>query len=174
MRKNMRKRLFVDSKVQGELLRRCICHWVIFGLATLVLLLPLHYLVNDVGRPPSIGLRSAWNHYKLLIPVVLVVLPALLYDLLRLSHRFAGPITRLRSEIRRAARGERTEPIHFRENDFWLGLAEDFNTLLARLERQEGDHESHSDEDSDAKEDESRSGEPEAYDSISVAAGTNS
>jgi len=170
MQKATRKRLIIDSKVQGALLRRCIVHWVIFGLAALVLLLPLHILGRGIDGPLSVGLASMWDQYKLLILVVVVIMPAFLYDLVKLSHRFAGPITRLRNEMRRAARGERVKPVHFRENDFWQEVADEFNALIERIEKPVEGRDSNSDENSNSNENsraevaESPSSEPEVCD----------
>ena len=121
----------------------------------------------------SLDLSSMWHQYKLLAVVFLVVLPAFLYDLVQLSHRFAGPITRLRNEIRRAARGEKVKPIHFRENDFWQEMAEEFNALLVRIEKQTDHPDSNSNEHSGAEFVESPSSETEVYDELNASTVTN-
>lgn len=173
MQKRMRKRIFIDSKVQGALLRRCIIHWVVFGFAALGLLMPLHYMMGGPEGRLSVDLSSVWNHYKLLVVVLLVMLPVFLYDLVRLSHRFAGPITRLRNEMHRAALGEKVKPIHFREDDFWQELAEEFNALLDRIEKQVDSQNSNRDEVSGAKVVASPTCEPEVYDELNTSAVPN-
>jgi signal transduction histidine kinase len=64
----------------------------------------------------------------------LLVLPVIVWDLLRLSHRFVGPMIRLRNAMRDLADGKQVRPISFREEDFWCEFAEEFNRLAARLE----------------------------------------
>ena len=61
------------------------------------------------------------------------LLPVFILDTIKLSHRFAGPIYRLRNTIRSLAQGEEFRPLKFREVDFWQSLAEDFNVMVARL-----------------------------------------
>ena len=71
-----------------------------------------------------------------MLAVSLVVLPVILYDLARMSHRFAGPMLRLRRGMERAVAGERVEAIHFRDHDYWQEFADAFNQLNERLQSQ--------------------------------------
>jgi nitrate/nitrite-specific signal transduction histidine kinase len=64
-----------------------------------------------------------------------LVLPIVLRDLLRLSHRWVGPILRLRAALSALSRGEHVPPLRFREGDYWQELAGDFNTIAADLNR---------------------------------------
>jgi hypothetical protein len=59
--------------------------------------------------------------------------PVFIVDTIKLSHRFAGPIYRLRNVIRGMAQGEPFKPLAFREMDFWQGLAEDFNEMVEKI-----------------------------------------
>jgi hypothetical protein len=61
------------------------------------------------------------------------VLPFLLLDVLRLSHRFAGPMYRLKNALRDVADGKSVPPIQFREGDFWCEMADQFNRVSARV-----------------------------------------
>jgi len=64
-----------------------------------------------------------------------LLLPLVVYDIVQMSNRFCGPLFRLRRELRALARGEHVEPISFREGDFWQEFAQEFNALLARVQR---------------------------------------
>jgi len=61
-------------------------------------------------------------------------LPLAVFDMVRLSHRFAGPMVRYRRAMHDLGRGEHVEPLRFRDGDYWQDLATDFNAVLARLE----------------------------------------
>jgi hypothetical protein len=52
---------------------------------------------------------------------------------LRLSNRFVGPVGRLRKGLKDLASGNRTEPLLFRDDDFWRDMAGDFNEVAAKL-----------------------------------------
>ena len=60
-------------------------------------------------------------------PVVIVsllLLPLVIFDMIRFSNRFVGPLLRLRRSMRQLARGQRVEPLKFRSNDLWQDLAD--------------------------------------------------
>ena len=67
--------------------------------------------------------------------VALSMAPALVNETIKLSHRFVGPVLRVREEMRRLAAGESVDPIALRKNDFWHSLATDFNAVLATIDR---------------------------------------
>ena len=73
-----------------------------------------------------------WTHGPFLL-VLVFMLPVFIVDTIKLSHRFAGPIYRLRQTIRSMARGGAYTPVKFRDFDFWQGLAEDFNQMIERI-----------------------------------------
>jgi nitrogen fixation/metabolism regulation signal transduction histidine kinase len=64
----------------------------------------------------------------------LIVLPVLLYDLTKHTNKFAGPVYRLQKAMQDVAAGKSIAPIEYRDGDYWTGLAEAFNGMLARLE----------------------------------------
>ncbi|HYO24038.1 MAG TPA: hypothetical protein VEQ85_03730, partial [Lacipirellulaceae bacterium] len=73
-----------------------------------------------------------WTHGPLFL-VMFFMLPVFIVDTIKLSHRFAGPIYRMRQTIRSLAKGGAYTPMKFRDLDFWQGLAEDFNQMVERL-----------------------------------------
>lgn len=48
---------------------------------------------------------------------------------LKLSHRIAGPLHRLETEMKNLSEGKKVEPLKFREGDFFKPLADTFNNL---------------------------------------------
>jgi methyl-accepting chemotaxis protein len=129
----IRKRLLIDRKVQGALMLRAVEYWFCCVLTVGLALLAWNLLT---GPDESLhGYFVEALHYFLVAGVVsLLVLPALVYDALRLSNKFTGPLFRLRRELRRLAAGERVSPIHFRTQDFWSDLADEFNATSDRME----------------------------------------
>ena len=77
-------------------------------------------------------LASLWASYSAAILASLVLLPLIVWDMIRFSHRVVGPLIRLEREMQRLAEGESVRPLRFRENDYWHGLAKRFNGLRAR------------------------------------------
>jgi hypothetical protein len=130
--KRVRKRLFVDPKVQGALVLRVLLYWVVC-----VITITLMLLCWNVLRTPRMFytfLDDMWYRYAPAILASFVLLPMVMVDIIRLSNRFAGPLYRLRRSMRAFARGEHVEPIRFREGDFWREFAEEFNAVVARVQ----------------------------------------
>lgn len=127
-----RKKHFIDASVQGSLVRRIILHWLAFLLVAFVVSFILQVL-TDPFRPMSAHFQDLWWTHGPFLLVVLFLLPAYVVDTIKLSHRFAGPIFRLRRAIRDVAAGDKPQAIKFRKNDFWQDLANDYNAMLDRL-----------------------------------------
>ncbi|MCG8448619.1 MAG: hypothetical protein MI725_03440 [Pirellulales bacterium] len=143
-----RKKKFVDSQVQGKLVRRLVLHWLTFFMAGSVLAFCLQVLTNPFLSIGEQFQQMWWTHGPFLL-VMLFLLPVFVLDTIRLSHRFAGPIYRLRQTIHNIACGDPPPRLKFRDFDFWQGLAEDFNRMVDRLKSQ--DTEVHYDEPADAE-----------------------
>ncbi len=127
-----RKKTFVDSQVQGALVRRLVFHWLAFiGVAAAVAF--CLQVLTDPFKPFGEHVGSVWRTHGPFLMVLVFMLPVFVVDTIKLSHRFAGPIYRLRVTIRELANGADFRPLKFREIDFWQGLAEDFNVMVARL-----------------------------------------
>ena len=127
-----RKKTFVDPNVQGALVRRLVLHWLVFlGVASTISFC-LQVLTNPFQSVGQHFQSLWWTHGPFLV-VTVFLLPVFVLDTIRLSHRFAGPIYRLRQTIRSIAQGEPTKRLKFRDFDFWQGLAKDFNQMVDRL-----------------------------------------
>ncbi|HEY2760228.1 MAG TPA: hypothetical protein VGI75_05780 [Pirellulales bacterium] len=129
----IRKRLFVDHKVQGVLMLRAVVYWLCC-LATFGLALLAWELLTGPNQPLLQYFVDAWHYFLPTAIVSVGILPLLLYDILKLSNRFTGPLFRLRRELRRLAAGETVAPIRFRIGDFWPELADEFNATSQRME----------------------------------------
>ncbi len=128
MANRKRRRLFVDRAIQGALVIRVLMYWVlcvsIIGLGI--------YCVNKTANR-TIDNQAVINQTLVqfgpaLIAAVLM-LPVIIYDTIRISNRFAGPVLRLRRAWRNLAQGELGDPVKFREKDFWQDLADEYNQV---------------------------------------------
>lgn len=129
-----RNKKFVDPKVQGALVRRLVLHWTAFFAVAGLVAFGLQVLANPF-RPLEEHLHELWWTHGPFLLVMFFLLPVFILDTIKLSHRFAGPIYRLRNSVRSLASGEKFQPLKFRDMDFWQGLAEDFNTMVERLSK---------------------------------------
>jgi hypothetical protein len=128
-----RTQLFVDPEVQGALVARAIIYWVACMLSIALLLLCWRVLTGPV-RPLWFHLENMWFFYGPAFIASLIVLPVAVTDMIRVSNRFAGPMTRLRQSMRALAKGRKVQPIEFRKDDFWYEFAEEFNAVVREVE----------------------------------------
>ena len=120
--------LVTDKAVQGALLVRL----VLYGISCLLYFSIIQLLDVALADP----VQSHWDIACMFFgeaiywaPGLFVIMPILAYDLLRVSNRFTGPVTRLRKEMRHLTAGESVEPIEFRDEDFWGEMADEYNLL---------------------------------------------
>ena len=139
MQPRLRKKKFIDKPVQGQLVLRVLSYWFLclWGMFCLLAGIPivLSWFVNSPGAPTAGQLMlHTWRMFWPVLFASALVLPLLVVDVLRVSHRFAGPMYRLRNALRDLADGKQIPPVKFREGDFWCEMADEFNRVLARVQ----------------------------------------
>ena len=132
MSHRQRRKKFIDAKVQGALAQRILFHWLTFVLVAFSTAFFFQVLSNPF-LPLKLQFRSLWWAQGPFLLILAFLLPVFLFDTVKLSHRFAGPICRLRSAMRAIAAGERPTKLSFRDNDFWHELADEYNAMLEKL-----------------------------------------
>jgi len=150
---NRRKKQFVESAVQGALLRRIVLHWLLF-FTIAFFALPLWSMIQtaDFSRPFASLMWQSWFETAPVFLLLIALLPLFAWDTITLSNRFAGPIYRLHKTIRSLGAGEGFRPIKLRKGDFWTDLADDFNDMVERwnAENETDESDAETDAESDA------------------------
>jgi hypothetical protein len=138
MKNNKRTINFIDKSVQGALMIRFVGYWaaclvIMFGmLASVPIMMAVCCLFDE---SPTLA-QITYDTWKLFWPsmlAALLILPAVLWDLTRMSNRFVGPIYRLRRSMRSLANGDEVAPVILRDGDFWFDFAEDFNRVASKM-----------------------------------------
>lgn len=134
---NRRKKKFIDQKVQGRLVVGIAAHWLLYFMLILCAI-PMWHMITVSGftKPFRTVLLESWAEMTPVFLFLAAVLPIFIWETVKFSNRFVGPIYRLHRTIRSISAGEEFHPIHFREDDFWHDLADDFNTMMKRLNEQ--------------------------------------
>lgn len=132
-----RRSYFVDRKVQGALLACTARYWAL-SVTVVAALTILGWIFITPGVSVLMELRE---ELPSLLGAVLIaflasflVLPVILFDLVRVSNRFVGPVLRLKRSMQQAAAGESVNPVRFRDEDYWQDFADAFNHLLERFD----------------------------------------
>ncbi len=137
-----RSKLFVDSAVQGALLRQLTVHWLLAALVMFLYVLIMQVFTSGERLPLSGHLAAIWSKYAIVLVVALTVFPVFVFDALRLSNRFAGPMVSFRDSLERLSRGEPIRPVNFRTNDFWQEMTKNLNAVANRMGLVAGDQNS--------------------------------
>ena len=112
---------------------RLLLHWAIFLAVASLVTYCMQVLYNPFQSNAE-RLQQLWWTYGPFLLVLLFLLPVFVLDTIRFSHRFVGPIYRLRRTIHNSTLQGGVPPVlKFRDSNFWQGLAEDFNQMVDRI-----------------------------------------
>lgn len=84
-------------------------------------------LIDTPTDPWATTFSLAWQRFIPFVIVSISLVPVFVWDAIKLSNRFAGPIVRVRHALAQIADGQSPKPIEFRNGDFWKSLAVDLN-----------------------------------------------
>jgi len=127
-----RARSFVDPEVQGGLLRKIAFHWILLFVVNSISLVVWVRMFEQPEASWGATFTDCIERFLPFFVISALLIPAFVWDTLKITHRFAGPILRFRSALSAAAKGQEVEPLNFRNNDFWQEIASDFNSVVVR------------------------------------------
>ena len=132
----LRKQLFVSGRIQGRLTTWLVSFWIIHQLVLWHTLFAYQYVQQRLsGAGDTHSLADLYGEflgqYYTLMICSLALLPVFCLDLIRLTHRVAGPLVRIQRALREMARGEPVRPIHLRKGDLLDDLVEALNECIA-------------------------------------------
>jgi hypothetical protein len=127
-----RKKTLVDPEVQGSVLRKIAIHWILFFVCNAIALVIWIRLFEQPDADWGQTFGDTLRRFLPFFVITAALIPAFVWDTLKLTNRFAGPIMRLRSALCDAGAGRQVKPLHFRGSDFWQEIAQNFNKLLDR------------------------------------------
>jgi len=133
MSHNRRQRLLVDRRVQGMLLMRVVAYWLM-AVVAIGLMVGFQFVMEGSHASVNVILNRALLHFGPALLAAVLLLPIMLLDCLRTTSKFAGPIHRLRQQMRNLADGKPAEPLRYRRNDLYADLAHEFNRLVERVQ----------------------------------------
>ena len=128
----LRQKVWIDCRVQGVLIGRIILYWSLaltyVGLGSAC----FEYYQNpdrSFGGHASQLFAQIWPW----LPSVILFLPLVIFDVVRLSNLFVGPIYRLRNHLNDLNEDPDCRPLNFREDDYWQELVEPVHCLQAEI-----------------------------------------
>jgi hypothetical protein len=135
--KSRRSRIYLGGMLQGTLVKRLAIGWVAYHLLLFHGLFAIAYFeapvpVDGQAEPTFFERYEsfAWQN-RLLIFGAVAVGPIFLWDVVRCTHRVAGPLVRLEDTLLRMAKGETVREIKFRKGDWLTSLERALNVYLS-------------------------------------------
>jgi len=136
-----RSRLWIDPPLQLRLLLRLVLYFLVYS----VTLFHVAFLYEVMANLPDALARGMWALYgeffsrqqPFLIACV-AVLPILLYDMVKFSHRIAGPLYRCRKTMEAMTRGKAVAEFQPRQHDLLRDLIAAFNALIRKWNASHG------------------------------------
>lgn len=129
-----RSRLFVDRRLQGDIVKRILLHWLAFVAIGTAVAVALRWFTHPTV-PFSRQLGEMFAAFGPFLVTLLALLPVFVLDTIKLTNRFAGPYVRFRRHIRDLVENRASGPIKFRDGDFWRETEDDLNALLSLVEK---------------------------------------
>lgn len=130
-----RSRLLVDPPFQARLLLRVGVYFLLYVLIVWHVGFALEMIRNaaDGGVRKSVAdlYVDFLSHQMMLIYAMVFTAPTFLYNLLKFSHRVAGPLYRCRSVMTEMAAGKAVPEFKPRQGDLMRELFLAFNSLIA-------------------------------------------
>lgn len=131
-KKFKRSQTVVDREVQYGVVKKIAVHWLVLFVCNSIALM----IWVTLFEQPEMGWRDNFaESFRRFLPFFVItaaLIPAFVLDTLKLTNRFAGPISKLRGEMKNAADGKPVRPLHFRSDDYWCEVADGFNALIAK------------------------------------------
>jgi len=127
-----RKRSVVNISVQKAIALRIASHSILFSWSVYLVCICMLHVTGSAESEESLDHIRTICLSALGISI-LVMLPAIVYDSIKFSHRMAGPVMRLKSMLPSVGL-EKLEHVGLRKKDYWHEFAAEFNAMLDRIE----------------------------------------
>jgi hypothetical protein len=134
-KRNKRKTLFVSRTVQGRVMWHVGIYWVVYHF----LLWHVLFLAEGIVgiKAMSFGDRYArfCSEHVMLAVCAMAILPIVLLDMMRLTHRIVGPFARLERALSEMSQRKKVPKLQLRENDLVHDFVIAFNGFVEHHNR---------------------------------------
>lgn len=133
-----RKKLFVNPRVQGMTIGLVLFYWGVYHIILWHVMFLYRYFEYRgelmAGAAPQ-TFKDLYGQFTLshfsVIVCALAILPIVVWDVLKLTHKFVGPLVRFKHVLKMLTKGEPVQQVRIRKGDFLVDLEASFNEFLA-------------------------------------------
>lgn len=137
MAKRFRLKKMINWTIQGPIVGRLLVHFIAYNAATLFLLMTIYgyrgCLAAISEKPAAMGPMTFWQQAAPVIICMLVMMPFMIWDLMKLTNRIAGPLFRFETLMKEFTRSGTIKPATIRDGDLLTGYQVHFNDFVYSL-----------------------------------------
>ena len=137
MSKRLRLKKMVNWSVQGPIILRLLTHVLAYNVATLCLLLLVYSLRLSLAAiaetPVPVTHPTFWQQAAPVTVCMIVMMPFMVWDLMKLSNRIAGPLFRFESLMKEFQQSGTLGLATLRKGDLLEDFESNFNRFAEKL-----------------------------------------
>lgn len=134
-----RSKIFVNRGIQGAMALRFGMYWVVYHICLwhgafmyFFLRARLSHLIGEAGPMMSVSelYGKFMADYLPITVTMLLLLPIVVYEMIRQTHRIAGPLVRFSKAMQEMRDGQVIQPVKLREGDMLTDFEKLFNEFV--------------------------------------------
>ena len=137
MAKRFRLKKLINWTVQGPIVTRLIIHFLAYNMAMLFLLLLVYGIKTSLAAiaetPVSAEPMTFWQQAAPVVICMCAMMPFMIWDLVKLTNRIAGPLFRFESILKDFATSGLLRKAALREGDLLTDYQKQFNEFVESL-----------------------------------------
>jgi hypothetical protein len=137
MAKHLRLKKLINWTVQGPIVIRLMIHFMAYNTATLLLLLVVYGVKSSLAviadSPVSADPATFWQQASPVVICMLVMMPFMVWDLMKLTNRIAGPLCRFESLLKEFGKTGKLKLAVLRQGDLLTDYQTQFNEFVAAM-----------------------------------------
>ena len=134
MAKRLRLKKLINWTVQGPIVRRLMVHFFAYNFAVVFLLLVVYGVkgaLASISDAPAITAPvTFWQQASPVVICMLVMMPFMIWDLMKLTNRIAGPLFRFECLLKEFNQTGKLKPAVLRDGDLLTDYQAQFNKFV--------------------------------------------
>ena len=139
-KKKFRRKKLVNKRLQGQLMLKMVLHWIGYNGVVIfmsVASLMFVYCIAMVSETPERTMKEEFfqffSSHKPMLLAMCVLLPFIVWDMLKTSHRVAGPVYKFRTELDHYVSTGEMRKVKLRDGDFLDEFEVSWNQAVDRF-----------------------------------------
>lgn len=137
MVKRARLKKLINWTIQGPIVTRLLVHFLSYNVATVFLLLVVYGIRGSLAavsdQPQASSPATFWQQAAPVVICMFVMMPFMIWDLMKLTNRIAGPLYRFESLLKEYGKTGTLPVVVLRNDDLLTDYQRQFNEFVHAL-----------------------------------------